>query len=312
MMETEKKQTGKEIILQDDFECFFFLPNLHAITCPPYLPADLRRNTLSMLAQFIACGLDPKKSHMFVQSAVMGHTELAWILSTITPVGQLLRMTQFKSKSEDKDFVGCGLLYYPILMAADILLYNAKLVPVGEDQKQHLELTRDLAIKFNQTYSETFNVPEPYILTRGSRIHSLQDPTKKMSKSDPNEKGTIFLFEPIDRIRKKINSAVTDSGTHVQYSKEQAGISNLIDIFAALTDQAPADIVAQYEHHSYAKFKEVLADVVIEHIKPMQERYNALLKNKDYLEAVLKEGNQVAQARASRMMSKVYRKVGFI
>jgi tryptophanyl-tRNA synthetase len=296
--------------LQDDFECFFFIPNLHAVTCPPYSPTELRHNTIQMLAQFMACGLDPGKSHMFIQSSITGHTELAWILSCLTPVGQLFRMTQFKAKSEQKDFVGGGLLYYPILMAADILLYNAHLVPVGEDQKQHVELARDLAIKFNQTYAATFNVPEPYILKTGARIYSLQEPTKKMSKSDPNQKGTIFIFEPIDCIRKKIRSAVTDSGTGITFSKDKPGIANLIDIFAALTGLTVETIEAEYGAYSYNDFKNCVAEAVIEHIKPVQERYLKLLKNREYLDSVLEESKKVVQTRASRTIAKVYRKVG--
>ncbi|MDR0647231.1 MAG: tryptophan--tRNA ligase [Puniceicoccales bacterium] len=296
--------------LQEDFECFFFIPNLHAITCPSYSPTELRHNTIQMLAQFMACGLDPKKSHMFIQSSITGHTELAWILGCLTPVGQLFRMTQFKAKSEQKDFVGSGLLYYPILMAADILLYNAHLVPVGEDQKQHVELARDLAVKFNQTYGATFNVPEPYILKTGARVYSLQEPTKKMSKSDPNQKGTIFIFEPIDGIRKKIRSAVTDSGMGITFSKNKPGIANLMDIFAALTGLTVETVEAEYGTHSYSDFKNCVAEAVIEHLKPLQACYFELLKDKEYLNAVLEDSKKVAQAHASRMMAKVYRRVG--
>ncbi|MDR0393348.1 MAG: tryptophan--tRNA ligase [Puniceicoccales bacterium] len=296
--------------LQDDFECFFFIPNLHAITCPSYSPTELRRNTIQMLAQFMACGLDPQKSHMFIQSSITGHTELAWVLNCLTPVGQLFRMTQFKAKSEQKDFVGGGLLYYPVLMAADILLYNAHLVPVGEDQKQHVELARDLAIKFNQTYATIFNVPEPYILKTGARVYSLQEPTKKMSKSDPNRKGTIFIFEPIDCIRKKIRSAITDSGTGIIFSKDKPGIANLIDIFAALTGLTVETIETEYSAYSYNDFKNCVAEAVIEHVKPLQERYSKLLKNREYLNSVLEESKKVVQTHASRTMAKVYRKVG--
>lgn len=299
--------------LQYDYTCLFFIPNMHAITCPPYMPSVLRQHTLDMTAQYIACGLDPKSTSIFIQSSVIGHSELAWALACITPVGQLTRMTQYKAKSDAKSFVGSGLLYYPILMAADILLYNTKLVPVGEDQKQHLELARDLAIKFNQTYSETFNVPEPYILKEGSRVYSLQDPHKKMSKSDPNKKGTILIFESIDSIRQKVRSAVTDSGSGITYDPEnKPGISNLIDILAALTEHNTADIEAQYQSMNYGSFKDVVAETLIEHLKPIQARYLAIREDKELLKNVLCQGQETAQKLANRVLSKVYRKVGFL
>ncbi len=298
--------------LQYDYECFFFIPNLHSMTCPPYVPAELRKTTYSLLAQYLACGLDPKVSHLFAQSEVIGHTELAWVLGCILPVGQLFRMTQFKAKSQDKDFVGSGLLYYPILMAADILLYNADCVPVGEDQKQHVELTRDLAQRFNQTFSETFVLPEPYIMKTCARVHSLQDPTKKMSKSDANKNGTILLFEPVDAIYKKIKSAVTDSGSGIFCSPEKPGITNLIEILAGITDRRVEDIEDLYKGYNYGDFKRCVAEAVIEHLKPMQKRYEELIKDQSYLRAILDEGKAFAQERANRMMSKVYRKVGML
>ncbi len=202
--------------MQSDFECFFFITNQHAITLPK-VPAELRQNTYTCLAQYIACGLDPARSNLFVQSHVVGHNELAWILSCICPLGQLERMTQFKDKAKKQIAVNSGLLFYPVLMAADILLYNANVVPVGEDQKQHLELTRDLAEKFNATFSPTFNVPEPFIGAAGARIMSLQNPDAKMSKSDPNHLGTVDLVDPADLIRKKIMSAVTDSEGAIRF-----------------------------------------------------------------------------------------------
>lgn len=298
--------------MQRDYECFFFLPNLHAITCPPYVPSELRKNTYRMLAQYLACGLDPDLCHIFAQSDVVGHTELAWALCCLAPVGQLFRMTQFKAKSENKDFVGGGLLYYPILMAADILLYNADCVPVGEDQKQHVELTRDLAQKFNQTYSETFKLPEPYILKACARVYSLQTPSKKMSKSDPNRKGAVFLFEPIDQIRKKIKSAVTDSGSGIYCAAEKPGITNLIEILATMTDQAVEAVEDQYGAMSYSDFKATVAEAVVEHLKPLQEKYKSLVDDIDYLKTVFEAGRAFAQERASKMMSKVYRKIGMI
>lgn len=298
--------------LQHDYECFFFIPNLHSMTCPPYVPSELRKNTYSLLAQYLACGLDPKISHLFVQSEIVGHTELAWVLSCITPVGQLFRMTQFKAKSEDKDFVGSGLLFYPVLMAADILLYNADCVPVGEDQKQHVELTRDLALKFNQTYSDTFVLPEPYILKTCARVYSLQNPQKKMSKSDKDKKGTVLLFESVDEIRKKFKSAVTDSGSGIYCSEDKPGITNLIEILSAITDRSIHEVEEAYQNYNYGDFKNCVAEAVIEHLKPLQAMYFDLMKNQDYLCAVLEEGKRVAQERASRMMSKVYKKIGMI
>src|SRR5210317_881530 len=223
----------------DDFECFFGIVDQHAITVP-YVPADLRKSTYRNLALYIACGLDPVKCHLFCQSHVIGHTELAWILGCLCPVGQLERMTQYKDKSQRQDggFIGAGLLNYPVLMAADILLYNADRVPVGQDQKQHVELCRDLAIKFNNTYSETFNVPEVYIPKTGARIKSLQAPDKKMSKSDTNQAGCVYLLDTPSIIRKKIRSAVTDSGTDVRSAPDKPGISNLLTIMSAATGKS--------------------------------------------------------------------------
>ncbi len=298
--------------LQHDYECFFFIPNLHSITVQPYVPADLRKRTYSLLAQYLACGLDPTASHMFTQSSVVGHTELTWILACLTPVGQLFRMTQFKAKSENHAFIGSGLLYYPILMAADILLYNADCVPVGEDQKQHVELTRDLAIKFNQTYSETFKIPEPYILKTCARVYSLQNPTKKMSKSDENKKGTVLLFESLDDIQKKFKAAVTDSGSGIYCDPSKPGITNLIEILAAITDQTIEAIEDQYRNYDYGTFKNVVSDAVIEHLKPLQSKYFDFMSDQDYLQSILDEGREIAQKYADRMMKKVYRKAGMV
>lgn len=298
--------------LQHDYECFFFIPNLHSITVQPYVPADLRKRTYSLLAQYLACGLDPTVSHMFTQSSVVGHTELTWILACLTPVGQLFRMTQFKAKSENHAFIGSGLLYYPILMAADILLYNADCVPVGEDQKQHVELTRDLAIKFNQTYSETFKIPEPYILKTCARVYSLQNPTKKMSKSDENKKGTVLLFESLDDIQKKFKAAVTDSSSGVYCDPSKPGITNLIEILAAITDQTIEAIEDQYRNYDYGTFKNVVSDAVIEHLKPLQSKYFDFMSDQDYLQSILDEGREIAQKYADRMMKKVYRKAGMV
>jgi tryptophanyl-tRNA synthetase len=297
--------------MQDDYECYFFIVDQHAITIPK-TPAELRRNTYSCLAQYLACGIDPARSRIFVQSHVIGHTELAWILGCLCPLGQLERMTQFKDKSRKQETIGAGLLYYPILMAADILLYNAHIVPVGEDQKQHLELTRDLAEKFNSTYSPTFNIPDPFIGQVGARIMSLQTPEAKMSKSDPNQNGTIYLIDTPDLIRKKILSAVTDSGTEVRSGEDKPGLTNLLGIFSAVTGQSVPSLEAEFSGKGYGTFKNALADAVIATLDPVRLRYEALINDTAYLDQVLKDGADGAQKTAYRTLSKVYRKTGFV
>ncbi len=297
----------------DDHECFFGIVDQHAITTP-YVPAELRRSTYRTVALYIACGLDPAKCRLFAQSHVIGHTELAWILGCLCPLGQLERMTQFKEKSqrEDAGFVGSGLLFYPVLMAADILLYNADIVPVGEDQKQHIELCRDLAIRFNNTYSETFKVPDVSIPRDGARIRSLQSPDKKMSKSDPNQSGCVYLLDPPDRVRKKIMSAVTDSGREIRALPEKPGIANLLGILAAATGTPVAELEAAHAGKSYGEFKAVVADAVIACLEPIQKRFSEIDGDKAYLDSVFKEGADTAQARAYKTLAKVYRKAGFV
>lgn len=298
----------------DDFECFFGIVDQHAITVP-YVPADLRQATYRNLALYIACGLDPLKCHLFCQSHITGHTELAWILGCLCPVGQLERMTQYKDKSQRQEaagFIGAGLLNYPVLMAADILLYNADRVPVGEDQKQHVELCRDLAIKFNNTYSETFRVPEVYIPKTGARIKSLQDPLKKMSKSDANQSGCVYLLDPSHVIRKKIRSAVTDSGSEIRASDDKPGIFNLLTMMGAATGKSTEELERAFTGSQYGPFKDAVADAVIRVLEPVQASYAAIHGDKAYLDAVFKAGAAAAQARAYRMLSKVYRKAGFV
>ncbi len=299
-------------IMQDTYDCLFPVVDMHAITVR-YVPAELRQRTLALAAQYIACGLDPAQSHIFVQSHVVGHTELAWILACLCPVGDLHRMTQFKEKSAKPGAsINAGLLFYPVLMAADILLYNADLVPVGEDQKQHLELARNLAQRFNATYSDTFKVPEPYIPATGARIMSLQDPTKKMSKSDENPAACLLLLDPPEVIRKKIGSAVTDSGNEVRAAEEKPGITNLLTIFSAVTGRPVADLEAEFGSAGYGVFKKAVADAVVAKLEPVQKRYHELMRNKDYLSDVLKTGGDHAQRRAWKMLTKVYRKTGFV
>jgi tryptophanyl-tRNA synthetase len=296
----------------EEYECFFGIVDLHAITVP-YVPAELRQATYRNLALYIACGLDPDKCHLFCQSHVIGHTELAWILGCLSPIGQLERMTQFKDKTQRQEggFIGAGLLNYPVLMAADILIYNADRVPVGEDQKQHVELCRDLAIKFNNTYSETFRVPEVYIPKTGARIKSLQDPLKKMSKSDANQSGCVYLLDPPLVIRKKIRSAMTDSGSEVRAGDDKPGITNLLNILGAATGQTIEELEAAFAGSQYGPFKDAVADAVVSALEPIQQRYAEIHADKAYLDEVFKAGAEVAQKRAYRMLTKVYRKAGF-
>jgi len=297
--------------MQDDHECYFGIVDQHAITVP-YVPAQLRENTYSCLAQYVASGLDPARSRLFVQSHVIGHTELAWILGCLCPLGQLERMTQFKDKSRKQESVDAGLLFYPVLMAADILLYNAALVPVGDDQKQHLELARDLAEKFNHRYSDTFKVPEPFISKVGSRIMSLQDPTAKMSKSDPNHASTVFVTDRPEEIRKKIMSAVTDSSAEVRGGPDKPGVTNLLSIMAACSGRPVATLESEFAGRGYGDFKAAVADAVIATLDPVRVRYDELIKDRGELDRIFKAGAEQAQATAFRTLSKVHRKVGFV
>jgi tryptophanyl-tRNA synthetase len=318
--------------MQEDYDCYFGIVDMHAITVKR-TPAELRKASYSCLAQYIACGLDPEKASMFIQSHVIGHAELAWVLSCHTPIGDLQRMTQFKEKAaklgfevktdgEDVRFshegakaqasINSGLLYYPVLMAADILLYNANAVPVGEDQRQHLELTRDLAVRFNNTFSPTFNVPEPFIPKSGAKIMSLQEPSKKMSKSDEQEGGTLYLLEDPDRLRKKVMSAVTDSGSEIRFSAEKPGISNLLTLISVLSGSTVEAMEKRFCNDNYATFKKEVAEAVLDTLKPVQDRYNEIIDDKAQLDQILKSGAERAQSRAYKMLSKVYRKVGFV
>ena len=298
--------------LQEEYNCYYSVVDLHAITVPQEAK-DLRANTMQLLAQYLACGLDPEKNTIFIQSHVSAHTELMWILSTMTYMGELSRMTQFKDKSQKNEAnLNAGLFTYPVLMAADILLYQTDLVPVGEDQKQHLELARDLANRFNNRYSPTFKVPEPYIQKAGARVMSLKEPTKKMSKSDENENAYILLIDDADTIRRKIKRSVTDSVGIVQYSDEQPGIKNLLNIYSKLSDKSIDEIVTMYEGKGYGDFKADVAEVIVEALRPIRERYEEILKDKEYLESVYAKGAQRAEAQARKTLRKVYKKVGLI
>ncbi|MFI3210817.1 MAG: tryptophan--tRNA ligase [Peptostreptococcaceae bacterium] len=298
--------------LQEEYECFYSVVDLHAITVPQEAK-DLRRNSIELLAQYLACGLDPEKNTMFMQSHVSAHTELMWILSTMTYMGELSRMTQFKDKSQKSEAnLNAGLFTYPVLMAADILLYQTDLVPVGEDQKQHLELARDLATRFNNRYSDTFKIPEPYIPKEVGRVMSLQEPTKKMSKSDENENAYILLMDDADTIRRKIKRSVTDSIGIVSYNNEQAGIKNLLEIYSQLSNTDIQTLVNNYEGKGYGIFKEEVSEVIVESLKPMRDKYLDLMNNKDYLETVYAQGANKAEQKARKTLRKVYKKVGLI
>lgn len=299
------------VALQHQYECYFCVVDLHALTVRQ-VPANLRRWTLDCAAMYLAAGIEPAHATIFVQSHVPAHAELAWVLSTFTGFGEASRMTQFKEKSaQHADNVNVGLFAYPILMAADILLYQTELVPVGEDQKQHLELTRDLAQRFNNAYSPTFTVPEPYIPTYGARLMSLQDPRKKMSKSDPNHNATIFLVDDNDAIRRKIQRAVTDSGTTITYDPEhRPGISNLIEIYHLASGEPIEAIVERFRDASYAAFKAAVADALVAYLEPVRTRFQQIRSDEGSLAQLLVEGARRAARVAERTLRNVYRKVG--
>lgn len=300
------------VSMQEEYENYFSIVDLHAITIPQ-TPKDLRRRTIEILAQYLAAGIDPKKSTVFIQSHVSAHAELTWVLNCLSYMGQLNRMTQFKEKSRSSEAnLNSGLFTYPVLMASDILLYQTDVVPVGDDQKQHLELARDLAIRFNNKYSETFTVPEPFIAKVGARIMSLQDPKSKMSKSDENENAYILLTDDENAIKRKIKRAVTDSLNTVNFTDEQLGIKNLISIYSTITKESIETIENRYADAGYGKFKNDLAEVIIEGLRPIKNKYNDLMKNKDYIENVYIEGANKAEAVARKTLRKVYKKVGFV
>ena len=300
------------VALQDEFDCIYAVADLHAITVRQE-PAALRKNTLELIALFIACGIDPEKCVLFVQSHVPAHCELTWVLNTITYPGELSRMTQFKDKSaKHAENVNMGLMDYPVLMASDILLYQAAAVPVGADQKQHLELTRDLAIRFNNRYSDTFTVPEPYIMKgSGAKIMSLADPSRKMSKSDDNPNGFITMSDDRDTVIRKCKRAVTDSGNEVRLSEDKPGVSNLIAIYGAFTGKSAQETEKQFEGKGYGDFKLAVGEAVADALAPIQAEKARLLKDKGYLNEVMKRGEETASRIARKTLSKVYRKVGF-
>lgn len=299
------------VTLNEEYQCFYSVVDMHSITVRQD-PAELRKRARALLTLYIAAGLDPEKNCIYYQSHVSGHAELAWILNCYTYMGELNRMTQFKDKSaKHADNINAGLYTYPSLMAADILLFQADVVPVGSDQKQHLELTRDLAERFNNIHGEVFTIPEPYIGKAGARIMSLQDPTKKMSKSDENINASIYLMDDPDTIIRKFKRAVTDSGSEVYYSEEKPGISNLIDIYSAVTNKTVEDIVKEFDGKGYGDFKLAVGESVADLLKPLQARHAELMKDKAYVDSIIKANAEKANYFATKTLRKVQKKVGF-
>ncbi len=299
--------------LQNTYDCLYCVVNQHAITVRQD-PAELRRRTYETLALYIAAGLDPEKNILFVQSQVSAHAELAWVLNCYTMFGELSRMTQFKDKSaKNANNINAGLFTYPTLMAADILLYQADLVPVGIDQKQHVELTRDIANRFNTIYSDTFTIPELYIQKLGMKINSLQEPTKKMSKSDTNENAVVHILDSKDVILRKFKRAVTDSEAVVRYDAEnKPGVSNLMSIYSCFTGKSYAEIEMEFAGRGYGDFKAAVGEACADALEPVRQKFTQLMNDKAYLEEVAKKGADAASRIARRTLSKVYRKVGFV
>ena len=301
--------------LADEYECYYMLADLHAITVRQN-PAELRKRTLSQLAQYIACGLDPEKNTLFIQSHVPAHAQLGWVLDCYTMFGELSRMTQFKDKSaKNADNITAGLFTDPSLMAADILLYQADLVPVGEDQKQHVEITRDIAHRFNTLYGDVFTMPEPFIPKTGARIMSLQNPENKMSKSEADNGGCILMMDKPEDIMRYFKRAVTDSetGRCVYYDKEKKpGVSNLMQIYASCTGKSFETIEAEFDGLGYGAFKTAVGEAVVETLRPIREKAEELLRDKAYLESIYRDGAARASRTAERTLAKVYRKVGFV
>lgn len=300
-------------ILQDEYECIYCVVDLHSLTVRQD-PEELRKMSYSVLALYLACGLDPDKNILFIQSHVPAHTELSWVLGCYTYMGELNRMTQFKEKSSrHADNINGGLFTYPVLMAADILLYKTDMVPVGQDQKQHLELARDVSERFNNIYGDTFVVPEPFIAKQGARIMSLQDPTKKMSKSDTNKNNFINIVESPDSIIKKFKKAVTDSGSEIVYDEEnKPGISNLISIYGTITNKSIEEVEKEFENSRYGDFKMAVGQAVVDNLTPIREKYEQLIHDKGYLESVLKANALKANDIASKTIDEVYRKIGLV
>lgn len=296
--------------LTDEYECIYGVMDLHSLTVRQ-VPAEFRKNARALYALYVAAGLDPEKNCIYYQSHVSGHAELGWILDCFTYMGELNRMTQFKDKAaKHADNINAGLYTYPVLMAADILLYQADVVPVGVDQKQHLEITRDIAERFNNIYGDVFTIPEAYIGKKGAKIMSLQEPGKKMSKSDTNANATILLLDDTDTIIRKFKRAVTDSESEVRYAEEKPGISNLMDIYSAVTGKTYEEIEKEFVGKGYGDFKLAVGETVADHLKPLQERYEQLMKDKAYIESMIKQNDEKAAYYANKTLRKVQKKVG--
>ena len=299
--------------MQEEYNCYYMIANLHSLTVRND-PETLKNNTLKIIALYVAAGLDPEKNNIFIQSQVKEHAELAWILNCYTYMGELSRMTQFKDKSQKHaDNINAGLFTYPVLMAADILLYKADLVPVGEDQKQHLEITRDIAQRFNKTYGDTFVVPDPFIRKSSARIMGLQDPLGKMSKSSTNLNDVVFLDDDPETIIKKFKKAVTDSENIVRFDPEnKPGISNLMQIYGSLTGKGEKEIEEEFSGKGYGDFKMAVANTVVEKLKPIQDKYYELLNNPKYLEEIYNKGAENARKLASKTLEEVKSKIGLL
>ncbi|MCL2773407.1 MAG: tryptophan--tRNA ligase [Oscillospiraceae bacterium] len=299
--------------LQNDYINYFCVVDMHAITVRQE-PAQLRRRSLEVAATYIACGIDPGICTLFIQSHVPAHAQLSWVLSCYSMFGELSRMTQFKEKSEQHtDNINAGLFTYPVLMAADILIYNAHLVPVGADQKQHLELARDIAVRFNSVYGDVFTIPEPYIPKDGAKIYSLQEPDKKMSKSDSaNENSSVFIMDKKDDIIRKFKRAVTDSEAEVRFAGGKDGINNLMSIYSCATGKNFDETEKEFAGRGYGDFKLAVGEAVAEVLAPIQKRFYELMDNKDVLEKILRDGADKAAYAANKTLSKVYKKIGFL
>ena len=299
-------------ILQEQYNCIYCVVDQHAITVRQE-PAALRRATLELIAQYIACGLDPEKSILFIQSHVHQHAELGWVLNCYSMFGELSRMTQFKDKSaKHADNINAGLFTYPVLMAADILLYQADKVPVGADQKQHIEITRNIAERFNGIYGNVFKIPDGFIPKNGARVMSLQDPTRKMSKSDENVNGCVHLLDAPEVIMKKFKRAVTDSEAKVRYAEGKDGVNNLMAIYSAVTGLSYEQIEKDFDGKGYGDFKPAVGEAVVELLRPIRERYEKLVADKAYLESCYRKADEIALKISSRTMGKVMKKIGFI
>ena len=300
--------------IQNDYDCKFFVADLHSITVDQN-PIELRKNIKSVIMQYLACGLDSEKNTIFLQSHIHEHAELGWILNCSTYMGELSRMTQFKDKSKKQENVKVGLFDYPVLMAADILLYDADYVPVGEDQRQHLEIARDIAKRFNSTYNkEIFKLPEAFITENTARIMSLQEPTKKMSKSDDNKEATIFLLDDRATVLRKIKKAVTDSENIIKYSEKKPGIKNLMNIYSAITEKPYNQIEEEFKGMGYGKFKEIVASSISDILEPIQKKYNelSLPENDEYIHNICQRGADIAKKIEEKKLRDVYNAVGFI